>query len=522
MTYFINKKIINNSFTKAANDEYFVDKSELIEKTNKLIGSSSQFLCITRPRRFGKTINAMMLESYYSKNANSKEIFDKLNISKCNSYEKHLNKHNVVYLQLNELPDVSSNVTYDDFINRYKNLLFKDIEELWSNINIDKNSALSDAFNKISSETGEVFIFIIDEWDFIFNNNLFTKEERDKYLLFLKDLLKDRPYVELCYMTGVLPIAKYSTGSALNMFKEYTFLTDNIYYKYFGFTTEEVEYICNQQDKITMKDLKEWYDGYKIQSIDIYNPRSVICALSDGICQSYWTNTGPMDEIMYFINNNVTDVKKDIITMISGEHVYIQLEGYGTENLSLETRDEILSAMVVYGLLTYHDETLEIPNKELLLKFSRSLRDKNLQEISKLLSRSFDLLQATIHQDTEKMIEIIQYTHDIYTSIIKYNDENSLSCIITIAYISAIENYHIVREMPAGIGFADFIFYPKDMSKPAFIIELKKNSTSEDALKQIFEKRYHEALKDYTGLKLAIGISYDSNLKKHSISIQPI
>ena len=518
MTYFINKKIINNSFTEAFNSDYFVDKTELISKINKLISTNSKFLCITRPRRFGKTINAMMLETYYSKNANFKHIFDKLKISDSESYLKHLNKHNVVYLQLNELPNVSTNVTYEDFINYYINCLEKDLKCIWPEINFE--GRISNMLQQVFSETGEGFIFIIDEWDFIFNNNLFSREERDKYLLFLKDLLKDRPYVELCYMTGVIPIAKYSTGSALNMFKEYTFLTDNIYYKYFGFTTEEVEYICNQQDKITMKDLKEWYDGYKIQNIDIYNPRSVICALSDGICQSYWTNTGPMDEIMYFINNNVTDVKKDIITMISGEPVYIQLEGYGTENLSLETRDEILSAMVVYGLLTYHDETLEIPNKELLLKFSRSLRDKNLQEISKLLSRSFDLLRATINQDTETMAEIIQYTHDIYTSIIKYNDENSLSCIITIAYISAIENYHIVREMPAGIGFADFIFYPKDKSKPAFIIELKKNSTSEDALKQIFDKRYDLALKDYTGLKLAIGISYDSNLKKHSISIK--
>jgi len=518
MTYFINRNIEKNEFKLAYESDYFVDKTELISKINTIINKKDRFLCITRPRRFGKTINAMMLESYYSKNANFKHIFDKLKISKSDTYEQHLNKHNVVYLQLNELPDISTNVTYDDFINYYIKGLEKDLKNIWPKIHFE--GRISNMLHQVYTETGEGFIFIIDEWDFIFNNNLFSKEDRDKYLLFLKDLLKDRPYVELCYMTGVIPIAKYSTGSTLNMFKEYTFLTDNIYYKYYGFTTEEVEYICNQQDKITMKDLKEWYDGYKIQNIDIYNPRSVICALSDGICQSYWTNTGPMDEIMYFINNNVTDVKKDIITMISGEPVYIQLEGYGTENLSLETRDEILSAMTVYGLLTYHDETLEIPNKELLLKFSRSLRDKNLQEISKLLSRSFDLLRATINQDTETMCEIIQYTHDIYTSIIKYNDENSLSCIITIAYISAIENYHIVREMPAGIGFADFIFYPKDISKPAFIIELKKNSTSEDALKQIFEKRYDLALKDYTGLKLAIGISYDSNLKKHDILLK--
>ena len=206
MTYFINKKIINNSFTEAFNSDYFIDKSELISKISKLISTNGKFLCITRPRRFGKTINAMMLESYYSKNANFKDIFDNLKISDSESYLAHLNKHNVVYLQLNELPNVSTNITYDEFINRYKNLLFEDIEELWPDIKIDKNNMLSDVFNKISSETGEGFIFIIDEWDFIFNNNLFSKEERNNFLYFLKDLLKDRPYVELCYMNGVIPI----------------------------------------------------------------------------------------------------------------------------------------------------------------------------------------------------------------------------------------------------------------------------------------------------------------------------
>jgi len=520
MTYFINKKIINNSFTEAYNSDYFVDKTELISKINKLISTNSKFLCITRPRRFGKTINAMMLETYYSKNVNSKEIFDKLKISKSDTYEQHLNKHNVVYLQLNELPNVSSNVTYDDFINRYKNLLFKDIEELWPNINIDKNSALSDVFSKISTETGEGFIFIIDEWDFIFNNNLFLKEDRDKYLLFLKDLLKDRPYVELCYMTGVLPIVKYCIGSALNMFQEFTFLNDNIYHTYYGFTTEEVENLCSKQDKITMKDLKEWYDGYKIQNIDLYNPRSVISALTRGICQSYWTNTGPMDEIIYHINQNIEEVKNDVVQMVSNIPVEIRLKGYSAEQLTLETRNQILSAMTVYGFLTYHEEVLEIPNKELMIKFDDALEDKSMNEVSKLVLRSDEMLKATIRQDVDKMAEIIQEAHDLNIPIIKYNDENSLACVISLVYLSARSKYKIVREMPAGIGFADFIFYPKDISKPSFIIELKRNSTSEEALKQIFEKRYDLALKDYTGLKLAIGISYDSNLKKHYISIK--
>ena len=517
MTYFINKKIINNSFTEAFNSDYFVDKTELISKINKLISTNSKFLCITRPRRFGKTINAMMLESYYSKNANFKNLFDKLKISDSESYLTHLNKHNVVYLTFND--NSSSCKNYQEYLNYYILGLFKDIKELWPNIEIDENNRLSDVFTKIFSQTGEGFIFIIDEWDFIFNNNLFSKEDRNNFLYFLKDLLKDRPYVELCYMTGVIPIAKYSTGSALNMFQEYTFLTDNIYYKYFGFMTEEVEKICNQQNKITMK---EWYDGYKIQNIGIYNPRSVICALSDGICQSYWTNTGPMDEIIYHINQNIEEVKNDVIQMVSNIPVEIRLKGYGTEQLTLETRNQILSAMTVFGFLTYHEEILEIPNKELMIKFDDALEDKSMNEVSKLVLKSDEMLKATIRQDVDKMAEIIQEAHDLNIPIIKYNDENSLACVISLVYLSARSKYKIVREMPAGIGFADFIFYPKDKSKPAFIIELKKNSTSEEALKQIFDKRYDLSLKDYTGLKLAIGISYDSNLKKHSISIKPI
>ena len=375
MTYFINKKIITNSFIKTANDEYFVDKSLLIEKMNKLIGSASQFLCITRPRRFGKTINAMMLETYYSKNANSKEIFDKLNISKCNSYEKHLNKHNVIYITFNN--NASSCKTYDEYMNFYIDGLKNDIKELWPNINT--NLTIPVLLDEIYSKTGEGFIFIIDEWDYIFSRQLFTEQDRDNYAEFLRDLLKDKPYVELCYMTGVLPIPKYCIGSALNMFDEYNFLNDNIYYKYYGFTTEEVENLCSKQDKVTMKDLKEWYNGYKIQGIDLYNPISVVSALTRGICQSYWTNTGPVDEVPCLLNHNFNDTQNDVIKMLAGEKVYIQLDDFDTGKLSLNTKFDIFSAMFVYGLLTYHDGVLEIPNKEIKLKFVKSLRNEYMK-----------------------------------------------------------------------------------------------------------------------------------------------
>ena len=519
MAYFLNSDFRNNEFELVSNDKYFVDKTKMIEKTNELINIKDRFLCITRPRRFGKTINAMMLASYYSKNANFKNLFDKLEISKSSSYLEYLNKHNVVYMTLNS--NISELKTYEEYVKFYKTRLVHDLTEAYPNI--DNRGTISEILERASKESGQGFIFIIDEWDYIFNNNLFSEGERKEFLEFLRDLLKDKPYVELAYMTGVLPIAKYSAGSALNMFLEFSIMNDYVYDKYFGFTNSEVENLCKKQDKISMNDLKNWYNGYyTCNNFRIYNPRSVSTALKIGVCQSYWTNTGPMDEINYYIDNNVEDVRNDIVQMVSGIPVNIHLEGYSAEQISLNTRDEILSAMAVYGFLSYHKETLEIPNKELRMKFDYSLKNHQMGEISKLVLKSNQMLEATIKKDTVTMERLIQEAHDINIPIIKYNDENSLACVITLVYLSARSKYKIVREMEAGSGRADFIFYPNDKSKHAFILELKKNATPEEALKQIKEKRYADSLKDYTGQKLAVGISYDSKLKNHKIKIEDI
>ena len=521
MPYFLNSITPINQFTKTTKEKYFVDKSELIEKMNELVGTASQYVCITRPRRFGKTINAMMLACYYSKNADFKKLFDKLEISKSESYLEHLNKHNVIYMTLNEFP--KKNCTYEEFIDRYTNLLLEDLKELYPEVKVNSNLALSDVLKQIYDKTREDFVFIIDEWDYIFNNNLFSEDDRKNFLEFLRNLLKDKPYVELAYMTGVLPIAKYSSGSALNMFDEYTFLNDEDFDKYFGFTNQEVEKLCSKQNKISMNELKEWYDGYKTQGMhEVYNPRSVAFALRKGRCQSYWTNTGPMDEILYYINQDIDSVKNDIIQMTSGIPLEIKLKGYGAEQKELNTRNQILSAMTIYGFLSYHDETLVIPNKELRIKFDEALEDKSMGAVAEIVMKSNEMLKATLRKDIKTMEKLIQEAHDINIPVIKYNDENSLACIITLVYLSARSKYKIVREMPAGIGFADFIFYPNDKNKPAFIIELKKDSTPDEALKQIKEKRYALALKDYTGQKFAVGISYDSKQKQHHVKIEEI
>ena len=305
MGYFLNNIKKNNQFVKQTRGKYFVDKSGLIEKINELVGTASQYVCITRPRRFGKTTNLLMLASYYSKGTDFKDVFDKLKISKSETYLEHLNKHNVIYINFSEKPE-NKDFTYEEYINRYRNLIRKDLNELCPDIEILPEMILCDIFQQIYDKTEEGFIFIIDEWDYIFNKNLFTKDERDAFLGFLMDLLKDKSYVDLVYMTGILPVAKYLSESTLNTFKEYTMLEDTIYDKYFGFTENEVEELCKRQDKISMSELKEWYNGYKTHDgIDLYNPRSVVYALEDGVCRSYWTNTGPMNEIIPFINMNI-------------------------------------------------------------------------------------------------------------------------------------------------------------------------------------------------------------------------
>ncbi len=239
MAYFLNNINEVNQFSKTTKEKYFVDKSELIEKMNELVGTASQYVCITRPRRFGKTLNAMMLASYYSKNADFKNLFDKLKISEDETYLDHLNNHNVIYITLNEVPKASC--TYDEFIGRYIDLLLEDLKACYPDLKLIESLSMSDVFTQIHQKYNQNFIFIIDEWDYIFNNDLFTEEERKSFLEFLRELLKDKPYVELAYMTGVLPIAKYSSGSALNMFLEFNMMNDYMYDKYFGFTNEEVE-----------------------------------------------------------------------------------------------------------------------------------------------------------------------------------------------------------------------------------------------------------------------------------------
>lgn len=519
MTLYLNTNRQYQNYKELTEEKYFVDKSEMISLINENVNTKSKYICTTRPRRFGKSSVADMLGAYYSKAVDSKHIFENLKISNDPKYLDKLNKYNVISVSFAEIDNNCKNCT--EYIKRISDLMIEDLKETFSNIKIKENYAIWD----ILSELDEKFIFIFDEWDYIFNANIF-EDEQDKFLEFLMKLLKDKPYVALVYMTGILPIKKYSSGSALNMFDEFTILNDMIYGEYFGFTEDEVINLCNKQDKLTFEEISSWYNGYVTENeVRMYNPRSVVKALCSKKCKSYWTNTGAMHEVGEYLKYNVLEIREDIIEMLSGEEIDIFIdEEFRAGQSAPKTKEEIYSAMIVLGFLSYYDGYLKIPNKELMKEFEKALADKSFGYVSQIIENSRDMLKATINQDTDKVEEILHDIHNSEIPILQYNDENSLSCVLTLAYLSGRDTYRVEREEKSGKGYADFTFHPRRKNDTAFIVELKKDESTDVAIKQIKEKEYVEKFKKENKDRkvLAVAICYNSKTKKHSCKIEEI
>ena len=501
-------------FQKALRNPAFVDKSLLITVINHQMETSNNYICITKPRRFGKTTNANMLGAYYCRSFDSSELFHGLAVSGVKEYQKHRNQYNVIYIDFSRLPDKYK--TYEDYINNIKKKLRQDLMQAYPGIISD--GSLADLFD----QTGDSFVFILDEWDSIFYRRFMTRENKEDYLLFLKDLLKDQAYVELAYMTGVLPITKYSSGSELNMFREYSFIDDPKFSHFFGFTESEVQELCEKFPVISFEEMKEWYDGYYTSDgKSLFNPHSVCSALNDGVCRSYWTQTGPMNEIADCIKHNVDAVKDDVIKMVSDIPVKLEeeLQGYSALEQQLMNRDEILSAMVVFGFLTYWNKTLKIPNKELMLKFQTVLKSGIFGGVSEVVARSKEMLEATLEKNTKKMADILEYIHDLEIPILQYNDENSLACVVNLCYLYARDYYKLEREKKTGKGYCDFIFYPKIKGNPGIILELKCDGSCEEAIQQIKEKNYIQELQECREV-LLVGINYSKQKKAHECKIE--
>ena len=534
MGQFLNNKEPYDKYRMVMNGTYFVDKSEILEELIPALQQEQRFFCITRPRRFGKTIMANMIAAFFE-NTGENSLFDNLHISEYDQYKKEAGKHDVIYIDFSEMPRECN--SYRAYIDRIQEGLIRDIEEAYPEINVETNTAVWDILSQVFNRTGHKFIFVMDEWDAVFHMSFVTEKDRENYLLFLKLLLKGQSYVELAYMTGVLPVAKYSDGSELNMFLEYNMATRVRFSEYFGFSDEEVDMLYRRylkrtkKPKITRDDLREWYDGYHTAAGDrLYNPRSVVCALTDNQISNYWVSSGKYDSVFTYIRYNVDEIQNDLALMFAGEKIPSGIQEYAATAQELNTKEEIYSAMVVYGLLTYDYGMVFIPNKELMGSYAAMMKkEKSLGYVYRLANISSQMLQATLAGDTKTMSEIIQYAHNTETPILSYNNETELSAIINLVYLAARDQYKVEREDKAGKGYVDFIFYPVRYDQDGIILELKVNHTPEEAIAQIKEKEYALRFRGkisekskYTGRILAVGISYNKETKEHSCKVEEL
>ena len=518
---------------------YFVDKTLMLRELFPYVSAGNRHICITRPRRFGKTIMANMISSFFQKASDSSDVFDSLAISQVDDYRRYKNQYNVIRIDFSKMPRNCD--SYTQYIERIEALLIEDVKEAFPQVKINEAYAVGDILESIFVQCGEKFIFVLDEWDFIFHRDFINEIDKEKYVAFLSNLLKDRPYVVLSYMTGILPIAKYSSGSELNMFAEFTMVNSPMFGEYFGFTDDEVDdlyrrYIveCDRQHKeksVTRKGLRDWYNGYYTKSGErVYNPRSVVFALQFNNLANYWTSSGPYDEIYYYIRNNISDVRDDLALMISGESVTAKIQEYAATSMNLSTRDEIYSAMVVYGFLSYLNGKVCIPNRELMEKFDELLvKNESLGYVYRLAKESEKMLKATLAGDTLTMERILEFAHNTEVPLLSYNHETELSAIVNLVYLAARDSYRVEREDKAGTGYVDFIFYPYDTTADCIILELKVDHTPDEAIAQIIDKKYAlkfmpklAGQKIYTGRILAVGIGYWKDSKEHSCKVEEL
>ncbi|MGN0406301.1 MAG: AAA family ATPase [Bariatricus sp.] len=515
---------IGNEGFESIRKGLYVDKSGLISFINSTLGTKDKLTCVSRPRRFGKSFATQMLCAYYDKSCDSKKLFSDLKIAKDPEYEKYLNKYDVIYLDITWF--ISTVKNRKNVVEYLQQQLIRELCDTYCFV--EQEESLPVMLARIAELTGSKFIIIIDEWDALFRE---AKEDTDlqkEYLQLLRGMFKSSitdKMIEAAYMTGILPIKKYGTQSALTDFREYTMLQPKKLAEYVGFTEDEVEKLCKEYH-MDFGEAKKWYDGYSVGRVgSVYSPNSVIQAVTNEEFADYWTETETYESLKFYIGLNEDGLKDAIILMLGGERYRINTRTFQNDMANIKTKDDALTLLVHLGYLAYDSDKKEvyIPNQEVADEFRNAVEFSDWGEISKALASSETLLEATLKGDAETVASQIDKIHSANVSVLSYNNENALSCIITIAYYVAQKDYVLIREMPTGKGLADIVFLPrKQTCKPAMLIELKWDQTAQGAMSQIKEKKYPEAVQNYTGDILLVGINYNTKDKKHECVIERV
>lgn len=516
----------NSAFAVALNSEIYVDKTGLLEYTNKVMNTNAKFICNSRPRRFGKSITAEMLAAYYGKDCDSEGMFSNLEIGKDETFKKYLNQYDVILFDVQWcMMDAGSPERTVTYINEH---LVQELRNAYPDVELKNVKTACGAMSAINAVKKVRFVVIIDEWDVLIRDESAREDVQKEYIDFLRGMFKGTEptkYIQLAYLTGILPIKKIKTQSALNNFDEFTMLDAGILAPYIGFTENEVKQLC-QKYEIDFDKVKRWYDGYLLEGIQVYNPKAVVSVLIKQKFKSYWSETGTYESILPLINMNFDGLKNAVIEMLSGANVEVDVTSFQNDAVNFADKDDVLTYLIHLGYLGYDEKTESafVPNEEIRQELIRATKRTKWNQLIAFQQESMELLEATLDMDSETVATKIEKIHMEYASSIQYNNENSLSSVLALAYLSSLQFYFKpVRELPTGRGFADFVFIPKPEYRgdyPALVVELKWNKDVNTAIQQIREKKYPDSIKEYTGDILLVGLSYNKKDKKHMCQIE--
>ncbi len=505
----------NESFSEDINSRIYVDKTRLLAELNSRIGTRDKFLCVSRPRRFGKTMAESMMAAYYSRGCDSRELFKGLMIVADPGFDKHLNKYNVLHLDINRFWSNYRNRTFD----RMKRTVLQEFREEFADVAFDDDGDITDCIVAAYKATNVPFVVMLDEYDVIFRDSDALGLEAE-YLGFLNSLFKGAGVISciaLAYITGILPVIRGKAQSKLNNFEEITFLRPGRFVDFTGFTEDEVQKLCRDHG-MDFVECRRWYDGYRIRGKEIYAPKSVVQAMNDGEYLAYWNSTSTFKVIRDIILLNFDGMRDAVDRMISGDCVAVNISRFDNTPSRIESRDDAFTYLCHLGYLAYDGETqtCRIPDYEVRCEWVNAIYDNpQFSAVMSMINDSRKLLDSVWGMDADAVAEALERTHERLTSPLSYNNEQSFQSAIRLAFFYADSYYTVVSECPSGKGYADIAFIPYKPNIPAMVVELKVRGAADTALDQIRNKRYFAGLEKYAGSILLIGVSYDRKTKKH-------
>lgn len=513
----------NSGFAEVRRGLY-IDKTGLIQKINEVIGTTYKLSCISRPRRFGKSFAAQMLCAYYDKTCDSSELFKDLAIAKDEQYLKHLNKYDVIYL---DMTNILSEAGKEEIVPYIRKKVSEELVKAYPDLDADPESFTATLVNAVEL-TGNKIVAIIDEWDAPIRETFAVQKE---YLEFLRSLFKNSGATDkifaASYLTGILPIKKDGSQSAISNFQEYSMIFPSQFAEYVGFTENEVLKLCEEYDK-DFSMMKQWYDGYSLEGVgSIYNPYSVMQAMRNNRFRSYWTETSTSKSLMEYISLDFDGLSKTIAELLGGIEVAVDTNGFANDLVTFRNKDDVLTLLIHLGYLAYDEETekVHIPNEEIRREFAKTVREVKRDETIRRVRESDQLIIDTVHMNADAVATQIDKIHAEETALLFYNNEQALRSVIKLAYFSYKDYYLKFEELPAGDGYADVVYIPKkNTSLPALVIEMKWNKSAEGAIAQIKNKHYPDAIKDLGCEILLVGINYDKDApagkRKHECVIE--